>query len=47
MSMFWAAEERLNEVPTDRKILINPKKREFNTCILPAMTYGMETMTRT
>lgn len=43
----WAAAGKLSHVLRNRTIPINLKRKVFNTCLLPVMTYGMETMTLT
>lgn len=43
----WAAVGKLKNVIHNKDIPINLKRKVFNSCILPVMTYGMETMALT
>ncbi|XP_050310861.1 uncharacterized protein LOC126746595 [Anthonomus grandis grandis] len=43
----WAATGKLSHVLRNETIPINLKRKVFNACLLPVMTYGMETMTLT
>lgn len=45
--MTWAATGKLGMILKNHNIPINLKRKVFNACILPVMTYGMETMTLT
>lgn len=45
--MTWAASGKLSSVIKNNDIPINLKSKVFNTCILPVLTYGMETMALT
>lgn len=43
----WAAVGRLGTKLRNPTLPVNLKRKVFNTCILPVLTYGMETMTLT
>jgi len=43
----WAAVGKLGTTLRKPTLPINLKKKVFNTCVLPVLTYGMETMTLT
>jgi len=43
----WAAVGKLGTTLRNSTLPINLKKKVFNTCVLPVLTYGMETMTLT
>ena len=43
----WVAFGNYKEIFTDRDLPINLKRKTFNTCIIPAITYGCETWTMT
>lgn len=40
----WAAFGKLSFILKDQNIPINLKRKTFNACVLPVMTYGLETM---
>ncbi|GJQ74611.1 hypothetical protein Trydic_g21467 [Trypoxylus dichotomus] len=42
--MTWAATGKLGFILKDSKVPINLKGEVFNTCVLPVLTYGVETM---
>ncbi|XP_045465548.1 uncharacterized protein LOC123674648 [Harmonia axyridis] len=42
--MTWVAVGKLRNVLRNPEIPINLKRKVFNTCILPVLTYGVETM---
>ncbi|KAL3287523.1 hypothetical protein HHI36_001992 [Cryptolaemus montrouzieri] len=43
----WAAFGRQGHVLKSREVPINFKRKTFETCIMPVLTYGLETMTLT
>lgn len=45
--MTWAATSKLGFILQDSKIPINLKREVFNMCVLPVLTYGVETMSLT
>ncbi|EFN60704.1 hypothetical protein EAG_07910, partial [Camponotus floridanus] len=43
----WIAFGKLNFIFKNKDIPINFKRKAFDSCVLPVITYGLETMTMT